>query len=190
MKWWLAVLLVAGCNKKLPSRLTEFSLQFVDDARGGTIAAEAIDEELINRVHRAQKLRLAGQGNAPAEILTKIWHDQSETHGTPQERSARQRERARLALRRALDGNCKADVDDGAAALRVGALTEPAAAASEEVRTGLAGLKHDLAKAVVARVSCTSGAIGILAIPRDGSWRVVDLFQLGGGPKLDVKPPS
>src|SRR5207249_11447040 len=99
---------VAGCSKKLPSRLAEFSLQFVDDARGGTIAAEAIDEELINRVHRAQKLRLAGQGNAPAEILTKIWHDQTEAHGTPQERSARQRERARLALRRALDGSCNA----------------------------------------------------------------------------------
>jgi len=183
-----ALLILSACHKRQPSRLTEFSVKFVEDGRTAGIPAETIDEELISRVHRAQKVRVAGQGGAPADILTKIWHDESETHGTPGERSARQRERARMAMHRAVDGECHAEVDDGAAALRVGALTDPTPNATDEVKAGLAALKNDLSKAVAVRVTCHVGSIGLLAVPRDGSWRVVDLFQLGQGPKLNVDP--
>jgi hypothetical protein len=188
MRLLVALLCFSACHKRQPSRLTEFSVKFVEEGRSAGIPPEAIDEGLIVRVHRAQKVRLAGQGGAPADILTRIWHDESESHGTPEERSARQRERARLAMHRALDGECHAEVDEGAAALRIGALTDPTPNATDEVKTGLLALKNDLSKAIAVRVTCNVGAIGLLAVPRDGSWKVVDLFQLGSGPKLNVDP--
>jgi hypothetical protein len=188
MRLLLALVFLSACHKKPPSRLTEFAVKFVEDGRSTGIPPEAIDEELINRVHRAQKVRIAGQGGAPPDILVKIWHDESESHGTPEERSLRQRERARQAMNRTLDGTCHAEVDEGAAGLRIGALTEPAPNTPDEVWRGLLSLKNDLSKAIAARVTCNVGSIGLLAVPRDGSWKVVDLFQMGVGPKLNLDP--
>jgi hypothetical protein len=188
MRLLLALVFLSACHKKQPSRLTEFAVKFVEDGRSIGIPPEAIDEGLINRVHRAQKVRIAGQGNAPPDILVKIWHDESESHGTPEERSARQRERARQAMSRTLEGSCRAEVDEGAATLRLGALTEPTPNTPDEVKNGLLQLRDDLKKAIAVRVTCNVGSIGLLAVPRDGSWRVVDLFQMGVGPKLNIDP--
>ena len=182
----LALLCVlAGCHKKAPpGDVGQFALSFVEAARGGGIPADAVDEAMIVRLHRAQKLQMAAQGKAPREILDKIWHDESETHGSPAERSARQRERAQVALKRTLKGECHAELDDRGAQLRVGALTQPPADASDEVQNGLGQLKHDLQNSRVVRVACGEGSLGVLVL----DMRVVDLFQIGTGPKIDVKP--
>ena len=188
MRLLLALACLSACHKKQPSRLTEFAVKFVEDGRANGIPPEAIDETLINRVHRAQKVRLAGQGGAPPDILVKIWHDESELHGTRAEQSARQRASAAAALKRTLKGNCHAEVDDMGSKLRIGALTEPPDNAPDEVKSGLGQLRSDLAQAHLVRIGCEQGTLGLMAIAEQKQWRVIDLFAVGGGPRLDVKP--
>jgi hypothetical protein len=187
---WLLWMVVAGsaCKKQQPADLSEFVMKFIADARGDGIPADAVDEERTVQIHRAQKVKLAGKGGAPAEMLTKFWHDETETHGSPDARSQKQRERAQQALKRTLKGECRAEVDEVGAKLRVGAITDPPPTASEEVKNGLERMRKDLESARVVRVTCAEGNLGLMALPSGGSWKVVDLFQIGTGPKIDLKP--
>jgi hypothetical protein len=53
-----------------------------------------------------------------------------------------------------------------------------------DARPELDALAHELKSAELVRVTCEHGAVGLLAVPRDGSFRVVDLFQVN-----ENKPP-
>lgn len=180
-RWVVACLLtvgISGCHRHPPAGgVVDFALGFVAAARAGTPGAPWVDDELVQRIRRAQKLHLAARAGAPPEMLARAWAEDPEAAGASDGRSDKQRERAAQAVQKSLHGDCRAERDGDGAQKRVAALTAPVERL-EVARPALERLAAELGKAELARVQCASGALGLLAVPHDGSWRVVDIFPL------------
>lgn len=170
---------LAGCHRH-PKEPAEFAHAFIDAGRTGRLTADWVDDTLIERVRRAERLNMAARAGAPAEQLTAAWRLPLEPGGAKSaERAAKQRERAQSALQRNLTGTCDVRLDDEGLKKRVAAITQVPANALPEAKTELASLTLALAGAQLARVSCTQGAVGLLLVPHAPDWRVVDIFALG-----------
>jgi hypothetical protein len=179
-RWLLlpvAACLLLGCKKTPPAGSLEgFAVSFIDAAREGTPGSGWVDDQLVLRVRRAQRLKIAQRGGASPETLDKVWNEDPDP-GAAGDRGSKQRERAAQAVRMNLKGSCRAERDPEGARKRVAMLTLPVEHADAS-RDELAHLADALKGADLARVQCEHGAVGILAVPRDGSFRVVDLFQI------------
>jgi len=176
----LIALLAVGCKPKRPADAVSFALAFVEAARGEGLAADWVDDAMILRIRRMQKLQNAAKAKAPADGLAHAWNDDP-TPGLPYEqRSKLQRDRAAHGMKRALHGRCDGRDDGEGLAKRVEAVTAPVEGAPADAKQELARLQRDLSSAHLIRVNCDDGAVGIVLIPSGQSWQVVDVFPLGG----------
>src|SRR5947207_14863002 len=108
---WIAFLVaagVAGC-KRHPLQPEAFALAFVEAGRAGALGADWVDDALVERVRRAERLELAARAGVPAEALARVWALPADPSVAPEARAAQQRERAAAGLARALDGACQAE---------------------------------------------------------------------------------
>lgn len=169
-----------ACKPAPPSDALAFAVAFVDAARGSGLPADWVDDVLILRIRRAQRLQNAAKAKSPPETLALAWNADA-TPGLPfEQRSRLQRDRAAHGMKRSLHGHCQARDDQEGFAKRFEAVTGPVAGAPDEAKVELERLARDLSSAHLLRVSCDDGAVGLVLVPSGKSWQVVDVFPLGG----------
>ncbi len=177
----IAFLLVAaslcGC-KRHPQAPGGFALAFVEAGRSGALGADWVDDALIERMRRAERLELAAHAGVPADALVKVWARPADAAFAQQARADKQRERAAAGLARSLQGECQAVLDEEGRAKRVAAITSAVENAPAEASAELTALAAALGTAQLARVQCTHGAVGLLLVPHPPDWRVVDVFAM------------
>jgi hypothetical protein len=195
----ISIGLSSGCHPKAkspPKEAEPFALAFIGAARAGAIGPEWVDDALVERVRRVQRLELVGRARAPAEVMAKVWATKPDPHVAPAERGRLQRERAAQALSGSLHGECTAKRDPAGAIGRIGALTAKLDKAPADAQAELARLGTDLTGAELVRVRCEKGAVGLLMVPRASSFQVVDLFAVNENrapfklPAAGTEPPK
>jgi hypothetical protein len=170
----------AGCKPQRPAEAGPFAVAFVEAARGAGIDPDWVDDALILRIRRAQKLQNASKAKAAPEALAAAWTGDATPGLSFEQRSKLQRDRAAHGLKRALHGRCDARDDAEGLSKRVEAITTAVAGAPAEAAEELARLGRDLSSAHLIRVSCDDGAAGLVLVPSGKTWQVVDVFPLGG----------
>jgi hypothetical protein len=172
--------LAVGCKPQRPAEPVAFALGFVEAARGEGLTPDWVDDAMILRIRRVQRLENAAKAKQPPETLARAWNEDP-TPGLPYEqRSKLQRDRAAHGMKRALHGRCDGRDDREGFAKRVEAVSAPVEGAPADAKEELARLARDLSSAHLIRVNCDDGAVGIVLVPSGKSWQVVDVFPLGG----------
>ncbi|HZS38735.1 MAG TPA: hypothetical protein VFF06_18010 [Polyangia bacterium] len=176
----IAILGLGACKPAHPADAGGFATAFVDAARGEGLGADWVDDVMIARIRRAQRLQNAAKAKATPEQLARAWNDDP-TPGLPYEqRSKLQRDRAAHGIKRSLHGRCDARDDHEGVAKRVEAVSASIEGAPADAKEELARLARDLSSAHLVRVNCDDGAVGLVLVPSGKSWQAVDVFPLGG----------
>ncbi len=186
-----AALLLLWALACQPKRPTELASALVEQARSGEIAPELIDASLVERIRRVLLLKRVQPDLVSAGTLLQLWNGSASAGSPPAEVARERRETAAKSIRGSLRGRCRAVEDRDQLDRRLALIGAVVAGAPEEANLESQRLGQLLRGAVLVRVSCDRGAMGVLAVRTDG-WRAADLYAIdeAGEVSLERAPLS
>jgi hypothetical protein len=181
--WALLVLLACGCHPKRP---TELATALVEQARRGEIAPEMIDASLVERIRRVLLLKRVQPGLVSTETLLQLWKSSEPGGSSPADLARERRETAGKSIRGSLRGRCQVVEDRDQLTQRLALISAVVAGAPEEANLESQRLGQLLRDAILVRVTCDRGAMGVLAVRTDG-WRAADLYSIEEAGEVSVE---
>jgi hypothetical protein len=180
--WPLLVLLACGCH---PTRPTELATALVEQARRGEIAPEMIDAALVERIRRVLLLKRVQPELVSPDTLVRLWKSSDPEASSPADQARERRETAGRSIRASLRGRCQAVEDRDELKQRLAFIGAVVAGAPQEANVESQRLGELLRNAVLVRVTCDRGAMGVLAV-RTGGWRAADLYSIEEAVEVSV----
>ncbi|UQA54794.1 hypothetical protein [Polyangium aurulentum] len=173
----VAALLIAPSCRRAPEDAAELGLALIDEARGEGISAELLDGARIERLRKVLLLKRVEPTQVSARTLEELWWNDGEASFSADERLRLRQVRATQSVRRAVSGDCRAEIDEGVKGARLARITAAVPYAPAEANAEIERLAAELAPVQGARVTCERGTFGLLAMPGD-RMRVIDIFAI------------
>ena len=181
--------MACGCHPKRP---TELATALVEQARRGEIAPEMIDASMVERIRRVLLLKRIQPELVSTETLLQLWKSTEARGSSPADLARERRESAGKSIRASLRGRCQAVEDRDQLTRRLALISAAVAGAPEEANLESQRLGQLLRDAILVRVTCARGAMGVLAVRTDG-WRAADLYSIEEAGEVSVErtaPPG
>ncbi|MFL5262092.1 MAG: hypothetical protein ACJ79L_06770, partial [Anaeromyxobacteraceae bacterium] len=141
-------------------------------------------------IRRVLLLKRVAPGLVSKETLLELWTTSEPSGSSPADLARERRESAGKAIRGSLRGRCQAVEDRDQLTQRLASIGDVVAGAPEEANAEAERLRQLLRDAVLVRVTCDRGAMGVLAVRTDG-WRAADLYSVdeAGAVTVERTPP-
>ena len=135
-------------------------------------------------------LKRVQPGLVSRETLLELWKSSEPRASSGTDVARERRETAWKSIRASLRGRCRAIEDRDQLTQRLASISDVVAGAPEEANLESQRLGQLLREAVLVRVTCDRGAMGVLAVRTDG-WRAADLYAIdeAGDVTVERTPP-